>query len=158
MMQHITKPVTVAFFSPFQPCARQHFAPYDDPRNLCYSPEVHPDRTLTLRFYAPNAHEVPLVGPTTEGNAGNGIARTGWVWWTRYSTAKTWTYREKFRLNVRKGADNLFPETRWLNAENTTVNFTSPQLFAKFPATTGYSFSNFYGQNGTLQGVLRIAL
>ena len=54
-------------------------------------------------------------------------------------------------------ADNLFPETVWYNTANTTVNLTSPQNFGKFPATTGYSFSNFYGQNGTLQGVLRIA-
>ena len=52
---------------------------------------------------------------------------------------------------------NLFPETRWLNTANNTVNLTSPQLFGKFPATTGYSYSNFYGQNGTFQGVLRIA-
>jgi enterochelin esterase-like enzyme len=43
---------------------QQQFAPYDDPRNLPHSPEVHPDGTLTLRLYAPNAHEVLLVGPT----------------------------------------------------------------------------------------------
>ena len=43
---------------------QQQFAPYDDPRNLPYSPEVHPDRTLTLRLFAPQAHEVLLVGPT----------------------------------------------------------------------------------------------
>jgi enterochelin esterase-like enzyme len=43
---------------------QQQVAPYDDPRNLPYSPEVHPDRTLTLRLYAPKAHEVLLVGPT----------------------------------------------------------------------------------------------
>jgi hypothetical protein len=93
----------------------------------------------------------------TLGNAGYGIARTGWVWWPQYSVTKTWTYREKYKLTVRMDAANLFPETRWLNTANNTVNLTSPQLFGKFPATTGYSFSNFYGQNGTLQGVLRIA-
>jgi hypothetical protein len=93
----------------------------------------------------------------TEGNAGSGIARTGWVWWPQYSITKTWTYREKYKLTVRMDADNLFPETRWLNTANNTVNLTSPQLFGKFPATTGYAFSNFYGQNGTFQGVLRIA-
>jgi hypothetical protein len=52
--------------------------------------------------------------------------------------------------------NNLFPQTRWLNTANSTVNLASPQLFGKFPATTGYAFSNFYGQNGTLQGSLRI--
>jgi hypothetical protein len=60
------------------------------------------------------------IRPFTQGNAGNGIARTGWVWWPQYS-------------------------------------ITSPQNFGKFPATTGYSFSNWYGTNGTLQGVLRLA-
>jgi hypothetical protein len=49
------------------------------------------------------------------------------------------------------------PEARWLNTANSAVNFASPTLFGRFPATTGYSFSNFYGQNGTFQGVLRIA-
>jgi enterochelin esterase-like enzyme len=64
MMQRITKPVTVAILGALQLCAQQQFAPYDDPRNLPYSPEVHPERTLTLRLYAPNAREVLLVGPT----------------------------------------------------------------------------------------------
>lgn len=45
-------------------CAQPQSAPYDDPRNLPYSPEVHADRTLRLRLYAPQAHEVLLVGPT----------------------------------------------------------------------------------------------
>jgi len=106
-------------------------------------------------FYNINAFAYPAA--FTEGNAGNAIARTGWVWWPQYSITKTWTYKEKYKLTVRMDADNLFPQTRWLNTANNTVNLTSPQLFGKFPATTGYSFSNFYGQNGTLQGVLRIA-
>ena len=106
-------------------------------------------------FYNIGAFSYPAA--FTEGNAGSGIARTGWVWWPQYSITKTWAYREKYKLTVRMDADNLFPETRWLNTANNTVNLTSPQLFGKFPATTGYSFSNFYGQNGTLQGVLRIA-
>jgi hypothetical protein len=93
----------------------------------------------------------------TQGNAGNGIARTGWVWWPQYSITKTWSYREKFKVTLRMDANNLFPEVRWLNTANNTVNLTSPQNFGKFPATTGYSFSNWYGQNGTLQGALRIA-
>jgi hypothetical protein len=92
----------------------------------------------------------------TSGDAAYGIARTGWLWWPQYSLTKTWAYREKYKLTVRMDVNNLFPETRWLNTANSTVNLASPQLFGKFPATTGYSFSNFYGQNGTLQGVLRI--
>ncbi len=92
----------------------------------------------------------------TQGNAGFGIARTGWVWWPQYSITKTWAYHEKYKLQVRMDANNLFPETRWLHTANTTVNFSSPQLFGTFPNAGGYAFSNFYGENGTLQGSLRL--
>jgi hypothetical protein len=80
----------------------------------------------------------------------------GKVWWPQYSMTKTWSF-EKFKLTIRMDANNLFPETRWLNTANTAVNITSPQLFGKFPATTGYSYSNWYAFNGDFQGVLRIA-
>jgi hypothetical protein len=105
-------------------------------------------------FYNINAFSYPAA--FTLGNAGNGIARTGWVWWPQYSLTKTWAF-EKFKLTVRMDASNLLPETVWYDTANSTVNLTSPQLFGKFPATTGYSYSNWYGQNGTFQGVLRIA-
>jgi enterochelin esterase family protein len=62
-MRRFTKPVTLTFLAASL-LGQQQFAPYDDPRNLPYSPEIHPDRKLTLRLYAPNAHEVLLVGPT----------------------------------------------------------------------------------------------
>lgn len=45
-------------------CGQQTFAPYDDPRNLPYSPEVHADHSVTFRLFAPNAKEVLIVGPT----------------------------------------------------------------------------------------------
>ena len=93
----------------------------------------------------------------TKGNADSGIARTGWVWWPQSSLTKTFTVAEKYKLTGRMGANNLFPEFVWLYKANNTVNLTSPQNFGKFPATTGYSFSNWYGTNGTLQGVLWIA-
>jgi hypothetical protein len=60
-------------------------------------------------------------------------------------------------MTVRMDADNLLPQTVWLNGANTAVNFASPQNFGKFAATTGYSYSNWYGPNGTFQGVLRLA-
>jgi hypothetical protein len=122
--------------------------------NYSIGPNMWPQASQNP-FYNINAFSYPAA--FTEGNAGSGIARTGWVWWPQYSITKTWAYKEKYKLTVRMDALNLFPETRWLNTANNTVNLTSPQLFGKFPATTGYSFSNFYGQNGTLQGVLRIA-
>jgi len=93
----------------------------------------------------------------TQGNAGAGIARTGWLWWPQYSITKTWAYKEKYKLSIRMDANNLFPQTVWYSNANNTVNLTSPQNFGKFPASTGYSFSNFYGTNGTLQGMLRLA-
>ena len=106
-------------------------------------------------FYNMNAFS--YAPAYTEGNAGSGIARGGSVWWPQYSLTKTWAIGERFKMTVRMDADNLLPETHWLNGANSTVNFTSPQLFGKFAATTGYSYSNWYGPNGTFQGVLRLA-
>jgi hypothetical protein len=122
--------------------------------NYSIGPNMWP-QSAQNPFYNINAFSYPAS--FTQGNAGNGIARAGWVWWPQYSITKTWSYREKYKLTVRMDANNLFPEFRWLNTANNTVNLTSPQNFGKFPATTGYSFSNWYGSNGTLQGVLRIA-
>jgi hypothetical protein len=121
--------------------------------NYSLGPNVFPQAAQNP-FYNINAFSYPAA--FTEGNAGNGIARTGWVWWPQYSITKTWAF-EKFKLTVRMDASNLFPEFVWLDTANNTVNLTSPQNFGKFPATTGYSYSNWYGQNGTFQGVLRIA-
>ena len=121
--------------------------------NYSLGPNVFPQAAQNP-FYNIGAFSYPAA--FTEGNAGSGIARTGWVWWPQYSLTKTWAF-EKFKLTVRMDASNLFPETTWLDTANNTVNLTSPQLFGKFPGTTGYSYSNWYGQNGTFQGVLRIA-
>jgi hypothetical protein len=122
--------------------------------NYSIGPNMWP-QSAQNPFYNINAFTYPAQ--FTQGNAGNGIARTGWVWWPQYSVTKTWAYKEKYKVTVRMDANNLFPEARWLNTANTAVNLTSPQNFGKFPGTTGYSFSNWYGSNGTLQGVLRIA-
>ncbi|HOK47521.1 MAG TPA: hypothetical protein PLK67_16380, partial [Bryobacteraceae bacterium] len=35
---------------------------YEDTSNIPVSPEVHPDRTVTFRFFAPKASEVVLMG------------------------------------------------------------------------------------------------
>lgn len=122
--------------------------------NYSLGPNTFP-QSAQNPFYNINAFSNPPA--FTAGDAGNGIARTGWVWWPQYSLTKTWSIREKFHLTARMDANNLFPEVRWLNTANSAVNFSSPSLFGKFPATTGYSFSNWYGQNGTLQGSLRIS-
>ena len=122
--------------------------------NYSIGPNLWPQQSQNP-FYNINAFYNPAS--FTPGNAGNGIARTGWLWWPQYSITKTWSLKEKYKLTARMDANNLFPEARFLNTANNTVNFSSPTLFGKFPATTGYSFSNFYGYNGTLQGSLRIS-
>jgi hypothetical protein len=122
--------------------------------NYSIGPNVFPQQAQNP-FFNINAFYNPAS--FTAGNAGNGIARTGWIWWPQYAINKTWSFREKYKLTVRMEANNLFPETRFFNTANTVVNFSSPSLFGRFPATTGYSFSNFYGYNGTLQGGIRIA-
>jgi hypothetical protein len=121
--------------------------------NYSIGPNMWPQASQNP-FYNIGAFSNPAA--FTQGNAGFGLARTGAVWWPQYSISKTWAYKEKYRMSIRMDANNLFPETRWLNTANNTVNLGSPQLFGRFPATTGYSFSNFYGQNGTLQGALRL--
>ena len=105
-------------------------------------------------FYNINAFAYPAS--FTQGNAGNAIARTGWLLWPQYSITKTWSYKEKYKLTARVDASNLFPNGI-ANSGNTTVNLTSPQNFGKVAATTGYGFSGFGSPNGTLTGVLRIA-
>jgi len=122
--------------------------------NYSMGPNVFPQSAQNPYF---NINAFSYAPAYTEGNAGGGIARGGWVWWPQYSLTKTWAIGERFKMTVRMDADNLFPETVWLNGANTTVNFASPQNFGKFAATTGYSYSNWYGPNGTFQGVLRIA-
>ncbi len=122
--------------------------------NYSIGPNMWPQQSQNP-FYNINAFYNPAS--FTPGNAGNGIARTGWLWWPQYSITKTWSLKEKYKLTARMDANNLFPQARFLNTANNTVNFSSPTLFGKFPATTGYSFSNFYGYNGTLQGSLRIS-
>jgi hypothetical protein len=121
--------------------------------NYSIGPNMWP-QSAQNPFYNIGAFSYPAA--FTNGNAGNGIARAGAAWWPQYSLTKTWTF-EKFKVTVRMDANNLFPETRWLNTANATVNITSPQNFGKFPGTTGYSYSNWYAFNGNFQGVLRIA-
>ena len=105
-------------------------------------------------FYNINAFAYPAS--FTQGNAGSGISRTGWLVWPQYSIGKSWAYKEKYKISVRVDASNLFPN--WIpNSGNTTVNLTSPQNFGKVAATTGYGFSGFASPNGTLTGILRLS-
>jgi len=92
----------------------------------------------------------------TNGNAGVGIGRAGGVWWPEYSLAKSWTYKEKFKIIVRADAHNDFPKTHAYLSPNSTVNISSPQSFGRFAPATGYGFSGWYTTNPDIQGSLRI--
>ena len=121
--------------------------------NYSIGPNLWPQSSQNP-FYNINAFAYPAA--FTQGNAGTGIARTGWVWWPQYSITKTWSIRE-VQADAAHGRQQSLPAKALAEHRQHHVNFTSPQNFGKFPATTGYSFSNWYGQNGTLQGMLRIA-
>src|SRR5690348_9403866 len=43
-------------------CQRGPAPYYEDTNNIPTSPEVHPDRTVTFRLFAPKASEVVLMG------------------------------------------------------------------------------------------------
>src|SRR4051794_31695652 len=43
-------------------CQRGPTPYYEDTKNVPVSPEIHPDRTVTFRLFAPKASEVILMG------------------------------------------------------------------------------------------------
>ena len=84
-------------------------------------------------FYNINAFFNPAS--FTPGNAGNGIARTGWIKWPQYSITKTWSVRERYKLTARMDANNLFPQTLGGFFSN------NPGGFISFPKVTAtYAF------------------
>jgi len=78
------------------------------------------------------------------------------VWWPEYSLAKSWSYREKFKIIVRADAHNDFPKTGAYLSPNSVVNITSPQSFGRFAPATSYGFAGWYTTNPDIQGSLRI--
>ena len=91
--------------------------------NYAVGPNLWP-QTNQNPFFNINAFSYPAS--FTNGNAGLGIGRQGGVWWPEYSLAKSWTYKEKYRMTVRADAHNDFPKTRAFQNPNTVVNITSP--------------------------------
>jgi enterochelin esterase-like enzyme len=61
--------VTVAMAQPQAPPAGARGAGMLTPYSALHSPEVHPDRTVTLRFRAPNATQVEVVGEIMQGKS-----------------------------------------------------------------------------------------
>ncbi len=92
----------------------------------------------------------------TPGNMGIGASTYGGIWWPQYSLSKTVTFKEKYQLEVRMDADNLFPEVPYANVMNVTPNIVSPTLFGK-TANQSYDFSVYGSKNGNLIGALRLA-
>ena len=50
--------------------------------NALVSPEVHPDRTVTFRFRAPQATEVQLVGEVMQGKGPQAMTKDDAGIWT----------------------------------------------------------------------------
>lgn len=94
------------------------------PYTALHSPEVHPDRTVTLRFYAPNAAQVDVVGEILQG---------------------------KGPLAMTKGADDIWtatlgplpPEIWSYNFRIQGVEITDPSNPAVKPVPPGFAMSSF---------------
>jgi len=121
--------------------------------NYSVGPNLWPESNQNPWF---NINAFSYPASFTNGNAGVGIARAGGVWWPEYSLAKSWTYKEKFRIIVRGDAHNDFPKTHAFLSPNSVVNISSPQSFGRFAPATGYGFSSWYTTNPDIQGSLRI--
>ncbi|MFB3777631.1 MAG: alpha/beta hydrolase-fold protein [Bryobacteraceae bacterium] len=82
------------------------------PANALHSPEVHPDRTVTLRFRAPEATRVELVGEIMQGQGPRPMTKdeTG-VWTTTVGPLppEIWIYN--FRVH---GVDVVDPSNPWI--------------------------------------------
>ena len=98
--------------------------------NYSIGPNLWP-QSAQNPFYNINAFAYPAA--FTEGNAGNGIARTGWVWWPQYSITKTWSIQEKYKLTVRMDANNLFPETTLVEYRQHRGELHQPAEFREVP-------------------------
>jgi enterochelin esterase family protein len=94
------------------------------PYSALHSPEVHPDRTVTLRFRAPNATQVDVVGEILQG---------------------------KRSLAMTKGGDGIWevtlgplpPEIWSYNFQIQGVDVTDPSNPAIKPVPPGFAMSNF---------------
>ena len=68
-MASVTVAVAQPFASPAQGRSADRGAGIVTPYSALHSPEVHPDRTVTLRFRAPSATHVELVGEILQGKS-----------------------------------------------------------------------------------------
>jgi 2,4-dienoyl-CoA reductase-like NADH-dependent reductase (Old Yellow Enzyme family)/thioredoxin reductase len=77
----LTASVTVAgaqpSASPAEGRSADRGAGIGTPYSALHSPEVHPDRTVTLRFRAPNATQVEVVGEILQGKSSFAMTREG---------------------------------------------------------------------------------
>jgi hypothetical protein len=121
--------------------------------NYSVGPNLWPESNQNPWF---NINAFSYPGAFQNGNAGVGIGRAGGVWWPEYSLAKSWTYRERFKIIVRADAHNDFPKTGAFLSPNSVVNIASPQSFGRFAPATSYGFSSWYTTNPDIQGSLRI--
>jgi enterochelin esterase-like enzyme len=120
----LTAAVTVAMAQPQKPPTAGRGAGLATPYTALHSPEVHPDRTVTLRFLAPNATQVDVVGEILQG---------------------------KGPLAMTKGEDGVWtatlgplpPEIWSYNFRIQGVEITDPSNPAIKPVPPGFAMSSF---------------
>ncbi len=94
------------------------------PYTALHSPEVHPDRTVTLRFLAPNATQVDVVGEILQGKGALAMTKGGDGIWTATLgplPAEIWSYN--FRIQG--------------------IEITDPSNPAIKPVPPGFAMSSF---------------
>lgn len=85
----------------------------------------------------------------TNGSLGVGTSTAVWLIWPQWSISKGWELKERFKFRIRLDGNNL-PVRFMPTTLNSTVNFSSPESFAKYALQTSSSYSTMGGYNGQL--------
>ncbi len=85
----------------------------------------------------------------TPGSLGVGTSTAVWLIWPQWSLSKGWELKERFKFRIRLDGNNL-PVRFMPTTLNSTVNFSSPESFAKYALQTSSSYSTMGGFNGQL--------
>ena len=123
-MASVTVAVAQPFASPAQGRSADLGAGIVTPYSALHSPEVYPDRTVTLRFRAPSATQVEVVGEILQG---------------------------KSSLAMTKGEDGVWtatlgplPPEIWIyNFRIQGIDVADPSNPAIMPVPPGFAMSNF---------------
>ena len=98
-------------------------------------------------LYNQNAFAYPAQ--FTVGSLGAGTSTAVWLIWPQWSLSKAYTVKERYKFQIRLDANNI-PVRFMPTTLNSTVNFSSPESFAKYALQTSSSYSTMGGYNGQL--------